>query len=114
MNIFTESEMWGLIESARWNSDHDYNRIQNLFKNLDKKEFKELENFFIKKVDLLHQKFDKAWLSIPGIDVSDDGWSDLTAEVVGRGEDFYNSITAEKLQKIAIENDYEESFSYCF
>jgi len=47
-----------------------------------------------------------------GIAVSDDGWYDLRADVIGRGKKFYYSITKSKLQKMALDFDFEENFLY--
>jgi hypothetical protein len=110
----TEKELWKLIEGANWQSDNDYERIATLFKSYPKEVYEQLQNFFGEKSDALRLKFNEAWLGDPGIGVSDDGWSDLTSEVVGRGEKFYNGITVKKLQKMAKELDYTESFAYCF
>lgn len=112
----TEYELWRLIESAKWTSDHDYNRISKEWSELPKEDYKQLANFINKKSGELYDKFEAAWLGSdggPGIDVGDDSWSDLVYEVIGRGEMFYNSITVEKLRQMADDNDYEESFSYC-
>ena len=108
----TESFLWGLIEKANWKKDHDYRRIEKEFKNLPKDIYKELQKFAYDKVDELHVRFGKQWLGDPGIECSDDSWSDLRAEVVGRGEKFFNKITVKKLQKMALTRDYRENFTY--
>ena len=42
----TDNELWRLIESANWESDHDYERIYEYYKNsLNEEELKELEQF---------------------------------------------------------------------
>ncbi len=111
----TKKELWLLIEKVNWAFDHNYNRIQKFFiEKLTDSEQKQLSEFFDQKETDLHNKYKEYWLGSPGIDVSDDGWSDLKAEVIGRGEEFYNNITVEKLVKMAEDNDYEESFAYCF
>lgn len=105
-----------MIEDAKWISDHDYYRIGNEFAKLPEGEYKQLEKFINRKVVELSFKYERAWLGEDGGDgirVSDDGWMDLTAEVVGRGEQFYNSITVEKLRKMAHTHDYHECFTYC-
>jgi len=109
----TEQELWEMVEKANWNSDHDYKRIQKEWKNLDADTKGELEAFVHNKISSLNKQYEKDWLGNPGISVSDDGWMDLRAEVVGRGKSFYESITVEKLQRMAIERDYQECFSYC-
>lgn len=95
----TESELWRLIEDARWESDHDYERINVYLKIiLNKEDLKQLQNFAYQMSEDLHEKFEKDWLGKPGIRVGDDSWMDLRAEVVGRGEEFYKNITASKLR----------------
>jgi hypothetical protein len=109
-------EMWRLIEAAQWKSDHSYKRIRSEWSKLPEDKFQELKEFIHSKASELGRKYENAWLGKdggPGIDVSDDGWSDLRYDVVGRGEEFYNTITVEKLREMADNYDYQESFSYC-
>lgn len=113
----TEKELWRLIEDATWKVDHDYDRIGNEWSKLDEDIFNQIEKFARNKQAELANKFEAAWLGNDGgggIGVSDDGWSDLTADVVGRGEEFYNSVTADKLREMADDDDYEENFMYSF
>ena len=110
----SEKELWNLIEKAQWSDDHDFERIAKMYKKLPKSEFKQLKKFYDKKLEELNTRFEKDWLGEPGIDVSDDGWWDLRAEVIGRGKSFYNSITAQKLRKMARTMDYHENFGYSF
>lgn len=111
--IERDAEMWKLIEDAKWTSDHNYERINEEWKKLPENVRTELDEFVHKKISDLAEKFHNDWLGDPGIDVSDDRWDDLKAEVVGRGKKFYDAITVKKLRKMAKENDYEESFAYC-
>lgn len=112
-----EKKNWELIEATKWKSDHDYKRISKELSGLSEDTFNELRKFVDKKAGDLGNQYHDAWLGNddgPGIDASDDGWSDLRYEVVGRGEEFYNSITVEKLREMADKCDYYESFCYCF
>jgi hypothetical protein len=112
----TENELWEIIEKANWKSDHHYKRIVKEWSNLDEDTFVQLARFINAKASILMNDYEEAWLDRDGnggISVSDDGWMDLTADVVGRGEQFYNDVTADKLRKMADENDYEECFLYC-
>jgi len=116
MVMKTENELWEIIEKANWKSDHDYNRIVKEWSNLDEDAFVQLARFINAKASILMHDYEEAWLDRDGnggIGVSDDGWMDLTADVVGRGEQFYNDVTADKLRKMADENDYKECFLYC-
>lgn len=108
----SEKEFWKYIKEANWKKDGDYERIQKYFSTLDPEKLKKLEIFCRNKQSGLYTKYEKDWLD--RIPVSDDGWDDLTAEVVGRGEEFYKTITVEKLQKMAEKRDYTENFMYCF
>ena len=108
-------DFWDFVELADWNSDHDYNRIKEWFRVTYGKPDRDLmKAIFNNMASSLDVRFEEDWLGDPGIDVSDDGWSDLKAEVVGRGQDFYNNITVEKLQEMANNRDYHESFRYSF
>ena len=110
-----ENEYWQQIEELEWSKDGDYKRIEQQLKdNFTPSEAKQLDDFVRNKVDELGKRFHNDWLGDPGIDVSDDSWGDLRNEVVGRGKEFYESITVAKLQEMADNNDYNESFSYCF
>lgn len=108
----TEKELWKLIENAKWAKDHNYKRIALEFKELPKEVFVQLNDFIHSKIDNLYVRFKEDWLGNPGIDCSDDGWFDLRAEVVGRGEKFFNKISVQKLQEMAINSDYKENFAY--
>ncbi len=115
--MINESKNWKLIEDLKWKSDHDYDRIGLELSNLEKDNFQELKSFVDKKASELAKKYHDAWLGYNdggGFDVGDDSWSDLVYDVVGRGEKFFNSITADKLREMASNSDYEESFCYCF
>ncbi|MDP2692716.1 MAG: hypothetical protein Q8O88_03710 [bacterium] len=113
--ILTTEKMWKLIEESIWTLDHDYKRIERLFdKSLSKDHFKQLCHFVYNKKDELKKRFEQAWLGDQGIEVSDDGWDDLCAEVVGRGSEFYGKINVPKLRNMANTEDYHENFAYAF
>ena len=110
-----EDQYWKQIEELEWSKDHDYKRIeQYLIDNFTAVESVDLMKFTADMQDDLMDRFHNDWLADPGIAVSDDGWGDLTAEVVGRGKKFYESITVPKLQKMVINGDYHENFCYSF
>lgn len=110
-----EAYKWKTIEELEWTKDHDYNRIEDYLKdNFTIEDCLELSEFVNDMQDDLMARFHNDWLGDPGIEVSDDGWNDLTAEVVGRGKDFYKNITVKKLQKMANNRDYHENFRYSF
>jgi hypothetical protein len=110
-----EDNYWKQVEDLNWGKEHSVLRIEKeLKKNHTLSECIQLDDFVQNKVRQLKRKFHTDWLNNPGIDVSDDGWDDLTNEVVGRGKEFYENITVEKLQEMANNSDYCENFSYCF
>jgi len=109
-----EAKFWKFVEKAGWLNDQNYTRINKKFKSLSKEEQKELSDAFNKFHEDLYDEYKKDWIGTPGIEVSDDGWSDLRAEVIGRGKNFYDNISAEQLREMALNRDYKESFSYCF
>lgn len=110
-----EAYKWKTIEELEWTKDHDYNRIEDYLKdNFTIEDCLELSEFVNDMQDDLMARFHNDWLGDPGIDVSDDSWNDLTAEVVGRGKDFYKNITVKKLQEMANNRDYQENFRYSF
>ena len=49
-----------------------------------------------------------------GIDVGDDSWSDLRADVISRGKEFYDKAIKSSyvMKKMAEHRDYKESFMY--
>ena len=111
--MLTEKQMWACIKKAEWTKDHNYDRIGMMFlKFIPKLDCIQLFEFIEDKQHELYNRFQKAWLGKPGIPVSDDGWSDLTWEVVGRGEKFFKSITIAKLRRMAKTGDYHENFGY--
>jgi len=110
-----EDKYWKQIEQLEWPKDADYKRIEEYIKNnYSLNSALQLADFVDNKVIELGKRFNNDWLGDPGIDVSDDSWGDLRNEVVGRGKEFYESITVAKLREMANTNDYNESFSYCF
>jgi len=111
----TKEDFWELVEIVDWKSDNDYNRIKKyLLKNYTKSEIREYNDIYLSSLDYLYIRFENDWLGEPGISVSDDGWWDLRADVIGRGKEFYYTITAEKLMKMANKHDFDENFGYSF
>jgi len=106
---------WKFVEEANWKSDHDEKRISKmLHTNYDEGEIKSLQDTYQTLLDNLNDMFEQDWLGDPGINVSDDGWWDLRADVIGRGREFYKGVSVEKLQRMANQRDYVENFGYSF
>ena len=109
-----EDVFWSIIDQLNWSKDKDYNRIKSELMEMDENFRDEISVFVSRKMIDLYDKYEQEWLSDPGIEVSDDGWSDLRAEIIGRGETFYNEISVKKLKEMALSMDYTESFIYSF
>jgi len=75
---------------------------------------KSLKEFVNDKANELYDKYKKDWLADPGIAASDDSWSDIRYEIVGRGKKYYEEITVRKMQNMANNLTYNESFTYIF
>ena len=112
--MLNEDELWNAVDSLNWDVDHNYERISKKLQELDQETAYQIYEFVCEKVGELQSRFEDDWLGEPGIGVSDDSWSDLTNEVVGRGREFYEKIDVECLQDMADHNDYYENFSYSF
>lgn len=109
--ILSNDQLWDLIDQANWQTDHDYARINHAFRALPESEFNQIAEFIGARVRELDDRFKNNCLNNE-IKIGDDGWLDLRSEVVGRGKDFFESITVDKLRKLAEEQDYYECFSY--
>lgn len=112
--IANNDRKWKLIERLDWSTCKDYKYLAKLLEKMDRPDYLELQDFVKEKMDILDDTYREHWLGNPGIAVGDDGWSDLRAEVIGRGRKFYEEITLKKLQTMADTGDYTESFIYCF
>lgn len=107
---YRDNKMWELIESYDYNT-HGYKNAEERFNELgvDKETIKELESFTSKKMSRLYNRYTDD-LNIG----SDDAMSDLFAQVVANGKDFYENINLETLQTMVNNFDYKESFKYVF
>lgn len=114
VHILSDDKLWKIIQDAQWSKDHNDERINDFFMSYGSEIQNQLDQFAHNQQNKLKTKFHDDWLGNPGIQVSDDGWHDLTAEVVGRGKKFYEAITLKKLQQMANDNDYCENFMYSF
>lgn len=110
-----EQLMWDHIALLNWEFNPDYERVREFLGSTYTAGFQtDLENFSRLKQNELKAKFEKEWLSDPGIQCSDDSWGDLTADCVGRGRAFYENVTTFKLRKMAKDLLYTENFLYSF
>jgi len=101
--------LWKFVAESKWKSDHNYERTSHVFQENSEENRNIIVDVFNEKCQELEDKFGKDITN-----VGDDGWSDLRADVIGRGEKFFNSMTQKKIQSLANDRDYVESFSYSF
>jgi len=107
--------LWKQVEELDWTSDSEYRRVEEHVKNrYSFNSAKELAAFVDSKAAELAVRYKSAWLSDPGIACGNDSWSDLRYEVVARGQEFFETISVGKLEEMALNQDYYESFAYCF
>jgi hypothetical protein len=111
MNLTAEhiKTFWKFVEEASWKKDHNYARTSHVFQENSEEDRNIIVDVFNEKCQELEVKFGEKITN-----VGDDGWSDIRADVIGRGESFFNSMTQKKMQELADTLDYEESFSYSF
>ena len=106
-----KKRFWDFVDKADWKSDHDYKRIGALLKSeYEGREIDSIRNAYEYYMEELEREFGHEG----GFGVGDDGWSDLRAEVIGRGQEFFESITSEKLRDMGNSSDYKENFGYLF
>ena len=113
---------WKIINQCNWGMDFDCDRIKDFLINYyTKSERRELHDFCRKKIKKLYRTFEKYSLEKFGdkysnFYVSDDGMSDLTAHIVGLGEEEYNKVikNPELARKRAKNREYKENFMYSF
>lgn len=107
---YRDNKMWELIESYDYNT-HGYKNAAERFNELevDKETIKELQSFTENKMSRLYDLYADD-LNIG----SDDGMSDLFAQVVANGEEFYENANLDSLQTMYDNFEYKESFKYIF
>ena len=116
---FTPQEIelfWMYIQKLNWKKNYKqllHNKVM-LNQIVPKEIHKSLEKFIHNKANELYDKYEKDWLGEPGIEASDDSWSDIRYEIVGRGKKYYEEITVRKMQNMANNLTYNESFAYIF
>lgn len=113
--VMNEKRFWEIVESFHWEDadfDHDARRVE-LLHTMSFDELAELEKKFADRMKELAATEKRLGYEIS--DVSDDGWSDLRAHVIGLGRDEYERTLADfdRIQIRATKWDYRESFAYC-
>lgn len=114
------SKFWDLVSQCRWEEDHNYKRIRKfLMKTLNKEEIEEFSNCFNKAKEEIYKVLDAhdeycQNTKKRGFGLSDNGFSDLCGEIIGRGKSFFNSVKAnpEIAYKMAHKGEYHQSFIF--
>lgn len=112
---------WGVIESFEWSKDKDYKRIRKEFRKaeLTGGQKQNITDFYRERLKELDGRVDlKALSEVASGDfwISDDGWWDLRADIIGQGEEAFRRVVnnPESLIKVIQERDYKENFGYAF
>lgn len=108
---------WKVVDLVDYKSDNDYDRIRELFLNLNRfcgiksVVFDALKESFYSKIEALEERWGNDIYN-----VGDDSWSDLRSDIVSRGKDFYIKAMSDfdMVQRMANDEDFTESFSYAF
>ncbi len=110
----TEERFWEIVESFRWEyAGYDYDaRTVELLRTMSFNDLKELQDKYYEKMEELAGIEHRTGREIR--EVSDDGWMDLRAHVIGCGREEYERTLNDfnRLQERASTRDYRECFSY--
>lgn len=116
-----EEKMWEWVFDIGWGvKNNDYKSIKNyLINNFDEKDIYKLRDFCKYKRKVLKSVLEDYEKSIGATNyyrVSDDGFWDLTAHIVGLGKHWYYSVikNPDIAQEIAINYMHKENFEYIF
>lgn len=112
------TKFWKLVDEIGWGTKTvDYNNVRaGLIKKLTASQSKELTSTF-NELSTTLTKAIETWEKAHGerLPVSDDGFSDLRAHIIGLGKTVYEAVLKdpELAMRRANERQYKESFSYC-
>lgn len=108
--------VWDIIDTLKWNKDHDYARCQaEIMDNLSPQaaeefgaEVRSLAANVMKAIDMWEKQTHKS------VGVGDDGFSDLCYHIVGCGQTEYERVLADPslAHDRANRGDFRESFAY--
>jgi len=107
---------WYIVDLVDYKKDDDYRRVKkylmdlNRFTGVPSDAFQLLNKIIMFKSTSLDISSDRG----RGIEVGDDSWGDLRADVISRGKEFYDNAIKNPyiMKKMAEHRDYKESFSY--
>ena len=108
---------WSLVDDVDYKSDNDYRRVKQIITDIIN-----FGGFGKNEILLLHKLIGAKSNALDGThddkikNVSDVSWSDLKADIISRGKDFYLKALNDfdMVQKMANDYDYNESFIYGF
>jgi hypothetical protein len=119
-----DNKFWPIVDKINWGSRgiDDLEDCQKILKDLlSIEEIKQMDDWYDDKRKKLCRKLEKHAKEKCGnkhgyYPVSDDGYWDLTAHIVGLGEAVYkeNLKNPELAKTRATKRDYQENFGYCF
>jgi hypothetical protein len=119
-----DKKFWPIVDKISWDgrTHHELEECQSLLRGLlSIGEIKEMEDWYNEKRGKLCRKLEKYAKEKCGYKhgyypVSDDGYWDLTAHIVGLGEKRYkeNLKNPELAKERAEKREYLENFGYCF
>lgn len=106
----TDESFWRFVDEAQWTTDHNVDRIKRFL--LQESDEATVEALRHKASELMHKLEHYRGPDISG--VSDDGWSDVRAHVIGSGRDVYEACIDSQLyiQEIVNSGKYVENFLY--
>lgn len=115
-------DYWKIIEFANWGKRTDYKKIgKEMFSVFKPEIIKETEEFYREKLselkDILKNHAEKKTGNRHGYyTVSDDGFWDLRAHIIGLGKEYYNQVleNPELAKELADNRGYVENFGYIF
>ena len=102
-----EDYFWQFVEEAAWNESKNYKDIAARLSPKYGADRQALETMFRQLQKELMKKLNQFELEI-----SDDGFDDLTAHIIGMGKDKYYQVFNEPQSAIAYCSSYVESFAY--
>lgn len=106
----TVESFWRFVDLAQWTTDHNVDRIKRLL--LQESDEKTVEAIRMKASEYMNELEAARGDDIRG--VSDDGWSDVRAHVIGSGRKVYDACLDSQLyiQEIVDSGKYVENFLY--
>ena len=118
---FSESNFWAIVQSLGWGRSYDYKAMKaDLIKRLDEQQARYFRDIFQRKQSELMRALSRYEEDEDvELGVSDDGFSDLTAHIIGLGRREYNQVM--KNPQLGVDranarygspDGYKESFAY--